>query len=182
MDDDDFTALAGRLSDVSNTMNQAAVFVYWMLEILISEELSRIPNGSAGGQGPPETGFVMGQVTLRQGKAIVWSGLLGSPEATSEEMDILDLVLSKASGMALVKHLYSLALNRKIDGRGPPTKKAPSKAVKAVAQRAYGRLLLILLALTPAYTHHIQLGRPIIAATQQITVNLRTHFKKCRLQ
>ncbi|KAG0378963.1 hypothetical protein BGX24_002247 [Mortierella sp. AD032] len=43
--------------------------------------------------------------------------------------DILDLVLEKASGKALIKHLYSMVLYGKLTKGGPPTKKPKSKEV-----------------------------------------------------
>lgn len=178
MDDDDFTTLAKRLSDAADTMNQASVFVYRMLEIIIWDELLRVSDSSTDGGGQLQPDFVFGEVTLTEGKAVVRSGLSESAEASSEELAVLDLILQKAAGMALIKHLYALALNGKMDKRGPPTKKAASKAVKAIAQRTYDRLLEILPGFKPTNTHHIHLGRPIILAAQQVTTNFRNHFHK----
>jgi hypothetical protein len=174
LEEADFTALAMRLTDAVDTMNQASVVVYRMLEIIIWDELLRGSNGTAGG-GQPEPNCVIEEVTLSGGKATVVSG---SPEAGSEEFDILDLLLQKSAGMALIKHLYALALNGKIDNRGPRTKKAASKAVKAIAQRTYARLLRIAPGYKPTNTHHIQLGQPIFAAAKQVIVSMRTHFRQ----
>ncbi|KAG0376645.1 hypothetical protein BGX24_007450 [Mortierella sp. AD032] len=145
MGDDDFTTLAKRLSDAVDTMNQASLFVYQMLRIIIWDELLRVPNSSTGGGGQPQPVFVLED---------------------------------KAAGMALIKHLYALALNGKMDKRGPRTKKTDSKAVKAIAQYAYGRLLQIIPGFKPTNTQNIHLGRPIILAAQQVMVNLKNHFHK----
>jgi len=154
LEDADFTALAMRLTDAVDVMNQASVVVYRMLEIIVWDELLRGSNGIADG-GQPEPDYVIGEVTLSGGKATVVSG---SPEARSEEFDILDLLLQKSAGMALIKHLYALALNGKMDNRGPRTKKATSRAVKAIAQRTYARFLRIVPGYKPTNTHHIQMG------------------------
>ncbi|KAF8923554.1 hypothetical protein BGZ58_002807, partial [Dissophora ornata] len=172
--DADFTALAMRLTDAVDVMNQASVVVYRMLEIIIWDELLRCSNGTSGG-GQPEPDYVIGEVTLCGGKATVISG---TPEAGSEEFDILDLLLQKSAGMALIKHLYALALNGKMGNRGPRTKKAASKAVNAIAQHTYARLLRIAPRYKPTNTQHIQMGRPIVAAAKQVIVNLRTHFRQ----
>ncbi|KAF9109313.1 hypothetical protein BGX30_008442, partial [Mortierella sp. GBA39] len=139
LEDADFTALAMRLTDAVDVMNQASPVVYRMLEIIIWDELLCGSNGIEGG-GQPEPDCVIGEVTLSGGKATVVSG---SSDAGSKEFDILDLLLQNSAGMALIKHLYALALNGKMDNRGPKTKKSASKAVKAIAQRTYARLLRI---------------------------------------
>ncbi|KAF9398249.1 hypothetical protein BGZ94_006069, partial [Podila epigama] len=130
-------------------------------------------DGTAG-DGGIELESEIEDVTLSGGKATV-EGMEG---ADNEEFNILDLLLMKAAGMALIKHLYALTLNGKISARGPKTKKAASKAVKAIAQRTYARLLQIAPEFQPTNTDNIAMGRPIIAAAKLLIVNLRTHFRK----
>jgi hypothetical protein len=176
MDNSDFTTLAKRLSDAVDAMNQASVFVYRMLEMIILDELLRVSNSSINEGQQTRPDFVLGDVTLIQGKAVVRSGSENAD--AGEDLVILDLILKKAAGMALIKHLYALVLNGKMDERGPRTKKPASKAVKTIAQFAYNRLLPILPGFKPTNTHHIHLSRPIILAAQQGITNLRNHFRK----
>jgi hypothetical protein len=180
MDDTDFLMLAGRLSDAVGTMNETSVYVYRMLEIIIWDEVLRASSRSADGSATNVSDIVEGDVTLRNGKAFASTRLPDTAEPIIQEFDILDLVLEKAAGMALIKHLYSLVLYGKIS-KGPPTKKPKSKAVKVIAQHAYRRLCSILPALQPTNIHQISLRRPIVAAAQQAMVCLRSHFRKLPL-
>ncbi|KAF9112665.1 hypothetical protein BGX30_007228, partial [Mortierella sp. GBA39] len=152
--DNDIKAMANRIGAAVDTMAEARMYVFRTVEIMILDELLR-PQG--GGRGEPGV-------------------QVGTLKVDEETFDVLDLLLEKDAGTAIIKHLFSLVLNGKID-RGPETVKEESKAAKRMALDAFARLRMILPGFQPVNKGAICLGRLNVDAAAEFSMQLRKHFR-----
>jgi len=111
---------------------------------------------------------------------MVYDALLKQPTpgATSEEdFDVLDLLMEKSAGISIIKYLFSLTLNGKIDNRGPKIRKDKIKVAKKMAEACFERLIQIVPGFKAINKCCISLGRLIVDAAMEMGVQLRKHFK-----
>lgn len=150
--------MATRIDSVVATMAEARMFVCRTVEIMILDELLQ-PLG--GGEGK-----------IRSEALDAVTG-----EEAGEKFDVLDLLLDKATGTAIIKHLFSLILNGKIECSGPKTVKEKSKAAKKMSMATYDRLRQILPSFQPVNKDSICVGRLVVDAAAEFSVQLRKHFR-----
>ena len=86
---------------------------------------------------------------------------------------MLELLLEKAAGTAIIKHLYSLTLGGKVYSCGPKTVKERSKAAKRMALAAFSCLQKILPGFQPVNKDAICIGRLVVEAAAEFSVQLR---------
>jgi len=92
---------------------------------------------------------------------------------------VLELLLEKAAGTAIIKHMFSLILNGEIERSGPKTVNEKSKAAKNISKAVYDRLRQILPGFRPINKDSICVGRLIVDAAAELSVQLRKHFRDC---
>lgn len=155
LSEEDIKGMAARIDLTVATMAEARMFVFRAVEIMILDELL---GGAEGKSGSGALGAVAGE------------------EDAEEAFDVLELLLEKAAGAAIIKHLFSLILNGKIES-GPKTVKEKSKAAKKLSMTAYNRLRQILPGFRPVNKESICVGRLIVDAAAEFSVQLRKHFR-----
>jgi hypothetical protein len=99
-------------------------------------------------------------------------------EEDGEHFEALDLLLDKKAGATIMRYLFALILNGKIDQKGPKIEYSKTKAAKAVALAAYAHMRQILPGLQPINKDGIQLGKVVSDAAFQMNITLRQHFRK----
>ncbi|KAF9128763.1 hypothetical protein BGW39_004788 [Mortierella sp. 14UC] len=146
--EDDINVIASRIGASVDAMAEARMYVTRSIEILILDELLRREGGGESGsrEKAAATGYVEG----------------------GDAFDALDLLLGKATGTAIIKYLFSLVLNGKVDNRGPKLKSNRSKAAKTIALDAYARLQQILPGFRPVNKYSICLGRLVVDAAAEL--------------
>jgi hypothetical protein len=148
--------MAARIESAVSTMAEARMFVFRAVEMMI---LDKLLGGSEGKNGSEALDAVAGE------------------EDAEEAFDVLELLLEKAAGTAIVKHLFSLILNGKIESGGPKTVKEESKAAKEIAMAAFHRLRQVLPGFQPVNKDSICLGRLCVDAAAEFSLQLRKHFR-----
>ncbi|KAG0329389.1 hypothetical protein BGZ99_002100, partial [Dissophora globulifera] len=137
----DIKAIANRIEAAVITMAEARMHVCRMVDIMVYDELLR--------NKPKASADVF--------------------EEHGEPFDILDLLLDKSAGTVIIKYLFSLVLNGKIDGRGPKTEKEKTKAAKKMAQSTFKRLEEILPGFRPVNRDLMPLGRLVVDAAAEFS-------------
>ncbi|KAG0069876.1 hypothetical protein BGZ89_001946 [Linnemannia elongata] len=155
LDEKDIQDMAARINSAVSTMAEARMFVFRAVEIII---LDKLLGGSEGENGSEALGAVAGE------------------EDAEATFDVLELILEKNAGTAIVKHLFSLILNGKIES-GPPTVKQELKAAKEMSMVAFHRLCQILPGFQPVEKDSICLGRLVVDAAAEFSLQLRKHFR-----
>lgn len=140
-------SIADRIEAAVSGMAEARMYVCRILDIMVYDAL------------------------LKQPKADV------SSEGDGETLDVLDLLMEKSAGTAIVKYLFSLVLNGKIDTRGAKTVKEKTKTAKKMAEASFKRLIEIVPGFKTINTSQIPFGRLIVDAAAEISAQLRKHFR-----
>ncbi|KAG9072301.1 hypothetical protein KI688_000070 [Linnemannia hyalina] len=153
LSDEDIKDIAVRIDSAVATMAEARMFVFRAVEIMILDQL-------LGGEG------ISGALDAVAGE-----------EDAGEPFDVLELLLEKAAGTAIIKHMFSLILNGEIERGRPKTVKEKSKAAKNISKAAYDRLHQILPGFRPVNKDSICVGRLIVDAAAEFSVQLRKHFR-----
>ncbi|KAH7042883.1 hypothetical protein BKA57DRAFT_517812 [Linnemannia elongata] len=155
LDEKDIQDMAARINSAVSTMAEARMFVFRAVEIIILDKLLGASDGEDGSE--------------------ALDAVAGEEDAEAT-FDVLELILEKNAGTAIVKHLFSLILNGKIE-RGPPTVKQESKAAKEMSMAAFHRLCQILPGFQPVNKDSICLGRLVVDAAAEFSLQLRKHFR-----
>ncbi|KAG0314740.1 hypothetical protein BGZ99_007883, partial [Dissophora globulifera] len=137
----DIKAIANRIEAAVTTMAEARMYVCRAVDIMVYDELLKNEPKA------PADFF----------------------EEDGETFDVLDLLLDKSAGTAIIKYLFSLVLNGKIDGRGPKSEKEKTKAAKKMAQGTFKRLEEILPSFRPVNRDLMPLGRLVVDAAAEFS-------------
>ena len=147
LSNDEIKSIADRIQATVFTITEARMYVCRLLDIMIYDALLRDSTTDAASAGLVET------------------------------FDVLDLLLGKSSGMAIIKYLFSLVLNGKIDNRGPKAAKESTLAAKRAAEATFKRLRDIVPSFEAINKDQTPLGRIIVDAAMEFSVQLRKHFR-----
>ncbi|GJJ75134.1 hypothetical protein EMPS_07492 [Entomortierella parvispora] len=148
LSNNDINAIANRIEAAVSTIAEARMYVCRLLVILVYDALLK--------QQTPEA----------------------APELHGEAFDVLDLLLEKSTGTAIIRYFFALVLNGKIDARGKKIVKEKTLAAKRMAEATYTRLKDMLPGLTSVNRRQIPLSRVIVHASMEMGVQLRKHFKE----
>ncbi|KAF9143580.1 hypothetical protein BGX30_000107, partial [Mortierella sp. GBA39] len=153
LSEEDIKDMAVRIDSAVATMAEARMFVFRAVEIMILDQL-------LGGEG------ISGALDAVAGE-----------EDAGEPFGVLELLLEKAAGTAIIKHMFSLILNGEIERGWPKTVKEKSKAAKNISKAVYDRLRQILPGFRPVNKDSICVGWSIVDAAAEFSVQLRKYFR-----
>ncbi|KAG0346432.1 hypothetical protein BG004_001746 [Podila humilis] len=146
LQEEDIKLIADRIDKTVAVMAEARMFVFRAIELLVLGEHLATPKAA-------DVDDSMDTVTTSTDES-----------KDGELVDVLDLLLVKTAGMAIIKHLFSLVLYGDLSDGGPPTIHDTSRQVKETAKEVYARLCRILPALVPLNSDNITLSNLLLEA------------------